>query len=245
VEVHVGVSAQAVRREGTLVTVELSNGHAVAGDALLVALGRRALTDDLGLESVGLEPGQPITVDDTLRVPRIPWLYAIGDVNGRSLLTHMAKYQAHVAAEVIDGGRARAMRDNASAPRVVFTDPQLAAVGLTLQSARELGLNAIAYDVPSSATAGASFHGRNTPGTSRIVIDEDRGVIVGATFTGSDVADWLQAASIAIVAEVAVESLWEAVPAFPTRSEIWLKLLEKRETALAGEPKHESRAAAA
>jgi len=239
VEVRVGVSAQAVRRDRTAVTVELSDGEAVMGDELLAAVGRRALTDDLGLESVGLEPGQPITVDDTMRVPRLAWLYAIGDVNGRSLLTHMAKYQAHVAAEVIDGGQARAIRDNASAPRVVFTDPQLAAVGLTLQSAREQGLNAIAYDVPSSATAGASFHGRNTPGSSRLVVDEDRGVIVGATFTGSDVADWLHAASIAIVGEIAVERLWEAVPAFPTRSEIWLKLLEKRDSALAAEPKHE------
>ena len=239
VEVRVGVSAQAVRRDRTAVTVELSDGEAVMGDELLAAVGRRALTDDLGLESVGLEPGQPITVDDTMRVPRLAWLYAIGDVNGRSLLTHMAKYQAHVAAEAISGGRARATRDNASAPRVVFTDPQLAAVGFTLQSAREQGLNAVAYDVPSSATAGASFHGRNTLGTSRLVVDEDRGVIVGATFTGSDVADWLHAASIAIVGEIAVERLWEAVPAFPTRSEIWLKLLEKRDSALAAEPKHE------
>jgi pyruvate/2-oxoglutarate dehydrogenase complex dihydrolipoamide dehydrogenase (E3) component len=92
-----------------------------------------------------------------------------------------------------------------------------------------------AYDVPSSATAGASFYGRDTPGTSRLVIDEDRGVIVGATFTGTDVADWLHAATIALVGEIPVERLWEAVPAFPTRSEIWLNLLEKRETELARE----------
>jgi pyruvate/2-oxoglutarate dehydrogenase complex dihydrolipoamide dehydrogenase (E3) component len=217
------------------VTVDLSDGERVEGNEIVVAVGRRPRTDDLGLETVGLEPGKPVAVDDTLRVPGLPWLYAIGDVNERSLLTHIAKYQAHVACEVIDGGQARATRDGGGAPRVVFTDPQVAAVGLTLQAAKDQRLNARAYDVPSSATAGASFYGRNTPGTSRLVIDEDRGVIVGATFTGTDVAEWLHAATIALVGEIPVERLWEAVPAFPTRSEIWLNLLEKRETELARE----------
>jgi dihydrolipoamide dehydrogenase len=159
----------------------------------------------------------------------LPWLYAIGDVNGRSLLTHMGKYQAHVVSEVIAGGEARVTGNDAGPPRVVFTDPQLAAVGLTLAAAREAGINASAYDVPTSATAGASFYGRETRGTSRLVVDEDRTVIVGATFTGTDVAEWLHAATIAIVSEVQLERLWEAVPSFPTRSEIWLRLLEKRE----------------
>ena len=120
------------------------------------------------------------------------------------------------------------MRAVSPAPRVVFTDPQLAAVGLTLARALELGLDAHAYDVPSAGTAGASFHGRNTPGTSRIVVDESRGVIVGATFVGYEVAEWLHAATIAVAAAVPIEQLWDAVPAFPTRSEIWLKLLEAR-----------------
>jgi Pyridine nucleotide-disulphide oxidoreductase, dimerisation domain len=141
-------------------------------------------------------------------------VYAIGDVNERSLLTDIAKHQAHVACEVIDGGQARATRDGGGAPRVVFTD-RVAAVGLTLQAAKDQRLNARAYDVPSSATAGARFYGRNTPGTSRLVVDEDRGVIVGATFTGTDVADWLHAATIALVGEIPVERLWEAVPRFP------------------------------
>jgi pyruvate/2-oxoglutarate dehydrogenase complex dihydrolipoamide dehydrogenase (E3) component len=128
--------------------------------------------------------------------------------------------QAHIASEVIDGGEARASRDAGGlAPRVVFTEPQVAAVGLTLDAAREQGLPVRAYDVPSSVTAGASFHGRNTPGTSRLVVAEDRGVIVGATFTGTDVAEWLHAATIAVVGEIAVERLWDAIPAFPTRSE--------------------------
>ena len=162
-------------------------------------------------------------------MPGLRWLYAIGDVNGRSLVTHMGKYQARVVSQAIAGRHARATRDDGVAPRVVFTDPQVAAVGLTLNTAQDAGMHPHAYDVPSSATAGASFHGRDTPGTSRLVVDEDRGVVVGATFTGTDVAEWLHAATIAIVGEIPVERLWQAVPAFPTRSEVWLKLLEKRE----------------
>jgi len=188
----------------------------------------------LGLDTVGLQPGEPIEVDDALRVPDLPWLYAIGDVNGRPMVTHAGKYQAHMVSEVIDGGQARATSDaRGLSPRVVFTEPQVAAIGLTLQAAEDQGLPARAYDVPGAATAGASFHGRDIAGTSRLVVDEDRGVIVGATFTGVDVAEWLHAATIAIVGEIPLERLWDAIPAFPTRSEVWLKLLERREATLA------------
>ncbi len=232
VDVRVGVEARAVHRDGEDVRVDLSDGGQVCGNEIVVAVGRRPRSEDLGLETVGLESGQQISVDDTLRVPGLPWLYAIGDVNGRSLLTHMGKYQARVVSDAISGGPARATRDNSAAPRVVFTDPQVAAVGLTLQKALDAGIDAHAYDVSTSATAGASFHGRNTPGTSRLVVDENRAVVVGATFTGTDVAEWLHAATIAIVGEIPVDRLMQAVPAFPTRSEVWLKLLEKREAAL-------------
>ncbi|MFZ1154731.1 MAG: NAD(P)/FAD-dependent oxidoreductase [Solirubrobacteraceae bacterium] len=235
VEVHFGVRAKAVHRDQRGVTVLLDDGERVEGDELLVAVGRQALTDDLGLESVGLESGKPIAVDDTLRVPGLPWLFAIGDVNGRSLLTHMGKYQAHIASAIIEGEDAQATGEAAIVPRVVFTEPQVAAVGLTLEEARERGVNARAYDVPSSDTAGASFYGRDTPGTSRLVFDEDRGVILGATFTGTNVADWLHAATIAIVGEVPAKRLREAIPAFPTRTEVWLELLEKREDELTHE----------
>jgi pyruvate/2-oxoglutarate dehydrogenase complex dihydrolipoamide dehydrogenase (E3) component len=230
VDVRTGVRAAAVRRDGPQVTMTLSDGQQIRGGEILVAVGRRPRTWDLGLETVGLRPGQPIAVTDRLAVPGLPWLYAIGDVNGRSLLTHMGKYQAHVLSEILDGHPAVISGDDASAPRVVFTDPQVAAVGLTLRAAQDQDGDARAYDVPSSGTAGGAFYGTGTPGTARIVVDERRGVIVGATFTGTDVADWLQAATIAIVSQTAVELLWQAVPAFPTRSEIWLKLLERRET---------------
>jgi pyruvate/2-oxoglutarate dehydrogenase complex dihydrolipoamide dehydrogenase (E3) component len=228
IDVRLGVSATSVARDGGGVTVELSDGGRVEGEEILVAVGRRPLTDDLGLQTVGLEPGELIEVDDTLRPPGLPWLYAVGDVNGRSLLTHMGKHQARIAAEVIAGGDARAVYDAAAVPRVIFTDPQVAAVGLTLAEARDRGIDARAYDVATSDTPGASFHGRNTPGTARLVVDESRGVIIGATFTGFEVAEWLHAATIAVVGEIPLERLWHAVPAFPTRSEVWLRLLEQR-----------------
>jgi pyruvate/2-oxoglutarate dehydrogenase complex dihydrolipoamide dehydrogenase (E3) component len=232
VEIHLGAKANAVHRGDQGVTVTLDGGERIGAEEILVAVGRHPLTDDLGLESIGLEPGKSIEVDDTLRVKGTPWLFAIGDVNGRSLLTHMGKYQARVVTTIIEGSEARASRETAITPRVVFTEPQVAAIGFTLQGAREQGIDAHAYDVSSSGTAGASFYGHDTPGTSRLVFDEDRAVIVGATFIGVDVAEWVHAATIAIVGEVPAERLWEAVPAFPTRSEIWLKLLEKRDNEL-------------
>jgi pyruvate/2-oxoglutarate dehydrogenase complex dihydrolipoamide dehydrogenase (E3) component len=232
VEIHLGAKANAVHRGDRGVTVTLDGDERIGAEEILIAVGRHPLTDHLGLESIGLESGKSIDVDDTLRVKEAPWLFAIGDVNGRSLLTHMGKYQARIVTTVIEGGDARATRETAITPRVVFTEPQVAAVGFTLQGARERGIDAHAYDVSSSGTAGASFYGHDTPGTSRLVFDEDRAVIVGATFTGMDVAEWVHAATIAIVGEVPAERLWEAVPAFPTRSEIWLKLLEKRDNEL-------------
>jgi len=235
VDIRLGVRAERVSRDDGLVRVELGDDLTVDSDEILVAVGRRPLTDELGLETVGLEPGKFVEVDDRLQVPGIPWLYAIGDANGRSLLTHTGKHQAHVASEVIDGRGYAGIGEGTAVPRVIFTEPQIAAVGLTLEDAIKAGLDARAYDVPTSGTAGASFYGRNTPGTSRIVVDEARGLLVGATFTGSDVAEWLHAATIAIIGQIPIERLWDAIPAFPARSEIWLKLLERRESELAAE----------
>jgi pyruvate/2-oxoglutarate dehydrogenase complex dihydrolipoamide dehydrogenase (E3) component len=233
VEVVLGVKASAVKREGGagMVTLELRDGRAYSGAELLVAVGRRAHTEALGLESVGLHADGPIEVDDTMRVPGREWLYVLGDANGRALLTHMGKYQARIAADHILGGgpgSAGGPRfDGQRSPRVIFTEPQVAAVGYTARGAREAGLAVRVLDVPTQGNAGASFVGRDdAPGTSRLVIDEQRGVIAGATFTGVEVAEQLQAATIAIAGEVPIERLWHAVPCFPTRSEVWLKLLE-------------------
>lgn len=246
VDVRTGVAAISVRRDGLEVTVELGNGERLVGDELLVAVGRRPATSDLGLESIGIEPGGFLAVDDGMRVGGSDWLYAVGDVNGRSLLTHMGKYQAWIAAENILGGNegAVAATQGTLAPRVVFTDPQVAAVGHTLASARQAGLPVLAIDHPTGWVAGASFYGRQAPGTSRLVVDLDREVVVGATFTGPDVAEFLHAATIAIVGEVPIATLRHAVPAFPTRSEVWLRLLEAYEAEIRRE-KSERLAAAA
>jgi pyruvate/2-oxoglutarate dehydrogenase complex dihydrolipoamide dehydrogenase (E3) component len=216
-----------VRREDGEVTVECTGGPQTVADELLVGLGREPRTRDLGVEVVGLEPGKTIDVDERMRTRVAEWLYAVGDVNGRALLTHMGKYQGRIAADHILGKDVSATADKLGSPRVTFTDPEVAAVGRTLAAAREAGINARAVDVPTSRSAGASFHGRNAPGTSRLVVDEDRRVIVGATFVGPETAEWVHAATVAVVGEVSLDDLWHAVPAFPTRSEVWLKLMEE------------------
>src|SRR3954469_13142628 len=225
--VHIRIGKRAVRaaRNGE-VTLELEDGTQLAGDELLVAVGRSPSTRDLGLETIGLEPGKSVEVDDRLRSATHDWLYAIGDVNGRALLTHMGKYQARVACDVILGKDARVV-ETPGPPRVIFTEPQVAAVGHTLASAQEAGIDARAVEQETSGVAGGSFYGRNAPGISRFVIDEQRRVLVGATFTGVEVAEFLHAATIAVVGAVPLDTLWHAVPSFPTRSEVWLRLLEK------------------
>jgi pyruvate/2-oxoglutarate dehydrogenase complex dihydrolipoamide dehydrogenase (E3) component len=225
VEVRTGSRAVRVSRDGDI-TVELEDGSRVVGEQLLVAVGRRPATDDLGLETVGLEPGAAVEVGSNLRSSRHEWLYAIGDANGRALLTHMGKYQGRLAADAILGRPVALISDGPLSPRVIFTDPQVAAVGHTLQSAEAQGMVVRAVDVETGGTAGGSFAGRGTRGTSRLVIDDARGVVVGATFVGFEVAEMLQAATIAVVAEVPLDRLVHAVPAFPTRSELWVKLLE-------------------
>jgi dihydrolipoamide dehydrogenase len=226
VEVHLGAKATSVSRGDAQVRLELEDGATLNGDELLVAIGRRPNTAELGLEAFGIEPGKPIEVDDRMRAAGTEWLYAIGDVNGRALLTHAGKYQARVAAEVILGRDARATADGPMTPRVIFTDPNVAAVGHTEASAREAGLDVRVVDVGTSSVAGGSFYGRGASGTSRLVIDEKRKVVVGATFTGPDVAEMLHGATIAVAGEVPLDRLWNAIPSFPTRSEVWLRLLE-------------------
>jgi dihydrolipoamide dehydrogenase len=227
VDVRTGTKASAVRAEDGGLTVELEDGGTVSGEELLVAIGRTARTDGIGLETVGVEVDRWLEVDDQLRVGGSDWLYGVGDVNGRALLTHMGKYQARIAADRILGKDVAATAERRALPRVTFTDPEVAAVGQTLAAAQEAGISARAVDVETSGTAGASFHGRNAPGTTRLVVDEDRRVIVGATFVGAETAEFVHAATVAVVGEVPLAELWHAVPAYPTRSEVWLKLLEQ------------------
>ena len=225
VDVRLEAEAARVTRHGA-VRVELRQGGTVEGDELLVATGRTPRTVGIGLEAVGLQAGGFLEVDESLRVGGRDWLYAVGDVNGRALLTHMGKYQARLAADAILGCEVRLRSDGGRSPRVVFSDPQVGAVGHTLASATDAGLRARAVDVETGGNAGGSFVGKNAPGTSRLVVDEERRLVAGATFTGAEIAEALHAATIAVVAEVPLDDLWHAVPAFPTRSEAWLRLLE-------------------
>ncbi|HEY7178572.1 MAG TPA: NAD(P)/FAD-dependent oxidoreductase [Gaiella sp.] len=225
VDVRLGTSVASVSRNG-VPRLELEGGDSLEADELLVAIGRTPRSTDVGLETVGVEPGKHVQVDESLRVPRHDWLYAIGDVNGRALLTHMGKYQARLAADAILGKEVRLRSDGGASPRVIFTDPQVGAVGLTLGAAEEAKLRVRSVDVDTGGNAGGSFVGKNAPGTARLVVDEDRRVVVGATITGAEIAEALHAATIAVVGEVPLDDLWHAVPAFPTRSELWLRLLE-------------------
>lgn len=232
VDVRLGARAESVRDadEGDI-AVTLEGGERIEAHQLLVAVGRTPRTAAIGLEAVGVEPGEHgfLETDDRLRVGEREWLYAIGDVNGRALFTHSGKYQAWVAAENLLGRTVAARSEALGPPRVTFTDPQVAAVGRSLDQAREAGIDAVAVDVPTDGSAGASFQGKDTGGTSRLVVDRAGGTIVGATFTGFETADFLQAATVAIVGEVPIARLRHAVAAYPTRSEVWLKLLEKYE----------------
>jgi dihydrolipoamide dehydrogenase len=212
------------------VELTLRDGRTLTGDELLVAVGRRANTDDVGLDTVGLQPGEPVDVDDQLRATGVDrgWLYAIGDVNGRVLLTHMGKYQARIAADaILHGSAIQAWADHCAVPAVIFTDPQLASVGLTEATAAERGLEVRVVRYGTGDVGGAKVHGKGITGTSQLVVDERRRVVVGATFTGPGIGEMLHAATIAVAGEVPLDTLWHAVPSYPTISEVWLRLLEK------------------
>jgi dihydrolipoamide dehydrogenase len=230
IDVVVGTQVVEVRRAApdAPVTGRFADGREVTADEILVAVGRKPRTEDLGLETVGLAPGEHVVVDDRLRATGVGrgWLYAVGDVNGRSLLTHMGKYQARIAADNILGKDVVARADHRAVPRVVFTDPQVAAVGLTERKARTTGINTRTVSYDTGGVAGASTMGPGISGTSHLVVDEDRRVVVGATFTGPGVGELLHSATIAIAGQVTLDDLWHAVPSFPTLSEVWLRLLE-------------------
>ncbi|HEX4654327.1 MAG TPA: NAD(P)/FAD-dependent oxidoreductase [Mycobacteriales bacterium] len=231
IRVLTGVAMTEVRRPqpGAPVTATLADGTTVEGDEILVAVGRRPHTSDLGLETIGLEPGRYVEVDDQLRAVGVPggWLFATGDVNGLALLTHMGKYQARIAGDVIAGKDARDQASHDIVPRVTFCDPQVCAVGLTEQQARERYDDIRTTRVGTGDVAGAYTQGNDITGTSYLVVDAAREVIVGATFTGPLIAELLHSATIAIAGEVPLSRLWHAVPSFPTISEVWLRLMEE------------------
>jgi pyruvate/2-oxoglutarate dehydrogenase complex dihydrolipoamide dehydrogenase (E3) component len=253
VDVRVGASITSASRGGVgegagPVTLTLDDGSVLVADEVLAAVGRAPRTGDIGLETVGLKPGSWLEVDDTLRVvsggdgfvsgtdngdsSSAPWLYAAGDVNHLALLTHMGKYQARICGDAI-AARARgeepAVTDRSSkncVPQVIFTVPEVAAVGLTDQQARDAGIRTrvVTYDIGS--VAGASLFADGYTGKAEMVVDEDRKVIVGVTLAGPGVGEMIHAATVAVAGQVPLDVLWHAVPSYPTVSELWLRLLE-------------------
>lgn len=231
------------------VEIELNDGTTIEADELLIAVGRMPKTKDIGLETVGLKPQQWLDVDDTGLVRGIndnDWLYAIGDINHRALLTHIGKYQGRASAKAIlarakgtaigdhlEWSRTAAGADHDMIPQVVFTDPQVASVGLTEKDAKALGLNARSVDAEIGTVVGAQLHTEGYVGHAKLVIDENKHVIVGATFVGPQVSELLHSATIAIVGQVPIDRLWHAVPSFPTVSEVWTQLLENYDRTMA------------
>ena len=216
--------------------VALLDGSTVTGDELLVAVGRAPQVDGLGLESVGLEADGYVEADLHGRVPGTDWLFAIGDVNGRAPFTHMAKYQGRVTADHLLGARHRGgarRRRTALAARDLHRSAGRGRRPHARRRRSRPGCGRGSSTCRPRATPAARSTAAARAGTSRFLVDEERGVLIGATITGSEVADFLHAATIAVVGEVPIARLRHAVPAFPTRSEIWLKLLE----AVDGPPK--------
>ncbi len=251
ITVLVSTEVQAVQRPGAEDTgvgrihggpaTITAGGSTFEVDEIVVAAGRTPASSDIGLDKVGLDVNNShgfVTTDDHMAViGGDDWLYAIGDVCGRALLTHMGKYQGRIAGDVIaaraegrplDGLRYRDVADHDMVPAVVFAEPQVASVGLSETAAREKGIDVEALEYDLGSISGAALLRDGYTGRAKLVVDRATDTLVGATFVGFDVAELLHAATTAIVGKVRLETLWHAVPSFPTVSEIWLRLLESR-----------------
>ncbi|QKV98861.1 NAD(P)/FAD-dependent oxidoreductase [Streptomyces sp. NA02536] len=237
-DLRTGTSVKSVTREDGTVLVVTDSGDRIEADEILFATGRAPRTDDIGLETIGLEPGSWLTVDDSLRVTGHDWLYGVGDVNHRALLTHQGKYQARIAGAAIvtraagepvsteEWGAHAATADHAAVPQVVFTDPEAAAVGLSLAEAERAGHRVRAVDVDLSSVAGAGLYADGYKGRARMVVDLEDEILRGVTLVGPGVGELIHSATVAVAARVPVGRLWHAVPSYPTISEVWLRLLE-------------------
>ncbi|MET8963665.1 NAD(P)/FAD-dependent oxidoreductase [Streptomyces sp. NPDC004074] len=240
-DVRTGVQVTALRRPdpGGPVTVTLDDGSELEADEVMCATGRIPATEDIGLETVGLTPGAWLDVDTTCLVRGVEghWLYALGDVNHRALLTHQGKYQARTAGDVI-GARAGGLAvddapwgdhattaDQHAVPQVFFTDPEAAAVGVTAEQAAAAGQRIKIIDLDFNAAQGANLYADGYRGHARMVVDADREILLGVTFVGPGVSELLHSATVAVAGEIPLKRLRHAVACFPTVSEIWLFLL--------------------
>jgi pyruvate/2-oxoglutarate dehydrogenase complex dihydrolipoamide dehydrogenase (E3) component len=248
VDIRLSTQVTAVARAGATVTVTTDGGEQLVAEELLVAVGRTPASADLGLATVGIGDGSWLTVDESGLVQGPDgtpvaggWLYAVGDITHRVLLTHQGKYAARAVGDVI-AARARGLAeddpglapwgryvptaDHAAVPQVVFSSPEVAAVGLTEAAARTAGLPVAAVQYDLGSVSGAHLAAEDYAGWAKLVYDTERRVVLGVTLVGPDVAEMIHAATVMVVGEVPLSRLWHAVPSFPTVSEIWLRLLE-------------------
>ncbi|MBK1784887.1 dihydrolipoyl dehydrogenase family protein [Prauserella cavernicola] len=224
------------RTHGGEVRVTLDDGTVLTADEVVVATGRTPNSGDIGLDAVGLRAGGYVDVDDQQQVRGVEgdWLYAIGDVCGKALLTHMGKYQARIVGEVIAARAAGKAPEpglstaagHSAVPQVTFTNPEVGSAGLTEQQAREAGLDVETVEFDMAALAGTYVQRDDYVGRAKLVLDRSDDTIVGATFVGPGIAEMVHAATIAIVGKVPLATLWHAVPSYPTVSETWLRLHE-------------------
>jgi dihydrolipoamide dehydrogenase len=219
--VRTDCQAQSARREGEATVIGLSDGSELEVDRAVIAAGRVPRIHDIGLENVGVEPGaRSLPVDEGCRLADGVW--AVGDATGVFLFTHVAQYQGRIAAANILGGSRRA--DYRAIPRVVFSDPEVAAVGLTTAQARDQGIDVVTATVDLAATlARPVTYEREPRGELGLVADRDKGVLVGAWAVSPLASEWIGQAITAIRAEVSIETLRDTVQQFPTYSEGFLK----------------------
>jgi pyruvate/2-oxoglutarate dehydrogenase complex dihydrolipoamide dehydrogenase (E3) component len=233
VDVRLGADVTSATRDGS-VTITLDDGTTIEAAEVLAATGRAPRTDDIGLESIGLAAGSWLEVDDTMRVTALDggWLYAAGDVNHLALLTHMGKYQGRVCGDAIAArakGQEPTVRDRSSrtrVPQVIFTIPEVGAVGLTREQAGSAGYTVRVVEYEIGDVSGASLFEDGYKGHAQMIVDEEAKTILGMTLVGPGVGEMIHAATIAVTADVPLDKLWHAVPSYPTMSELWLRLLE-------------------
>jgi pyruvate/2-oxoglutarate dehydrogenase complex dihydrolipoamide dehydrogenase (E3) component len=225
IELRTGVHAERVSvRDGHRV-IGLDDGSEASGEVLIVAVGRRPRGRDIGLESVGVQPTErgAVPVDAHCRVTDGVW--ACGDCTGQALFTHVAKYQARIAMADMAGHPREA--DYRAIPRVIFTDPEVAAVGLTEAQAREAGHDvAVAnLDLPSGGVARSYTYEKDPRGELRLVFDRAERVMLGAWAVAPQAGEWIHEAGLAIRARVPYDVLLDTVPQFPSFSEGYLLAL--------------------
>jgi pyruvate/2-oxoglutarate dehydrogenase complex dihydrolipoamide dehydrogenase (E3) component len=222
VELHLGRSAKAVRREGDERVVTLDDGSELRAEQFVVAVGRDPRSGDLGLDTVGIEPGKhgEIPVDERCRAADGVW--AAGDVTGIALFTHLGKYQARVAVAGMLGREAKT--DYRAIPRIVFTHPEMASVGLTEDQARERGIDVETVEVElveqiSRPYTYEELYEDDWGGTLRLIADRKRKVLVGAWAVAPLASEWIHQAVLAIRAQVPLDVLRDTIPGFPSYSE--------------------------